>query len=282
MSDLPKGKFMAVLGKPVMHSKSPLMHNTAFKDLGLDYEYIACEADENTLEEVVNELRDAGICGFNCTMPVKTKMYTLCDELSNSAKIMKAVNTVVVKDGKFFGYNTDGAGFVNAIAVEGFFVEGNTFTIMGTGGAASAICTQIALDGAKKINIFGRDGKSYDSFLELVDRLKEKTDCDIVIDTYDDIKLYNCISKSDILVNCSSVGMKDIDACIINDFSSLKKGMLVYDVIYEPAQTKLLKMARESGCVAMNGINMLYYQGAEAFNIWTGKKMPERIRELIL
>ena len=276
-----KAPFMVLLGSPVNLSKSPLMHNTAFEELNLDYRYYAIDATEETLPVVVEKLKAQGAVGWNCTMPVKTKMYELCDELSTSAKLMKAVNTVVYKDGKIIGHNTDGFGFVNAVASVGFPVKGRTLTILGTGGAAKAMITQSALDGAKEIFVFGRPGMGFNAMREMLISAKENTNCKITLLKYDNNKLNECISKSDILANATKVGLNAPNVCVLTDFSALKRNMLVFDAIYEPEMTLLLKKAHAAGSKILNGADMLFYQGAEAFKIWTGKEMPIHIKELV-
>ena len=149
-------KLTALLGKPVAHSLSPLMHNEAFHLLGLDYVYLCFEVDETSLPDVVKGLRFAGIRGFNLTMPNKNRMAELCDHLSPAAELIGAVNTVVNDNGVLTGHNTDGTGFLRSLTEAGCPVKGSTITLMGAGGAATAICAQAALDGAQAIRIFAR------------------------------------------------------------------------------------------------------------------------------
>ena len=145
-----------LLGSPVFHSLSPMMHNEAFRILGLDYVYLCFDVGEDTLETAVRGLKACGIRGFNLTMPDKNKMAELAYELSPAAQMIGAVNTVVHENGKLIGHNTDGIGFMRSALEAGFHAAGSTMTILGAGGASTAICAQAALDGVKTLNIFAR------------------------------------------------------------------------------------------------------------------------------
>ena len=150
-------RLTALLGSPVAHSIYPLMHNEAFRLLDLDYTYLCFDVTEDTLPTAVAGLKACGIRGFNLTMPNKNKIVELLDELSPAARLIGAVNTVVNDNGRLTGYNTDGVGYMQAVRDAGYDVIGKTITIMGAGGAATAICAQAALDGVKKIHIFARE-----------------------------------------------------------------------------------------------------------------------------
>ncbi len=271
-----------LLGSPVAHSISPMMHNESFNILGLDDVYLCFDVDTTNLETAVKGLKEIGIKGFNCTMPDKNLMCELADELSRAAKIIGAVNTVKNENGKLIGHNTDGVGYMMAAKDAGFDIINKKMTLLGAGGAASAICAQAALDGVKEIDIFSIKDQFFDRAQNLVDRINTNTDCKATLyELGDDDTLKNSISESAILTNATSVGMApNTDNCIIKDASVFRPDLIVSDIIYNPRETKLIKMAKDAGCKTFNGLYMLLYQGAEAFKIWTGKEMPvEQIKE---
>ena len=275
-------KLTGLLGSPVSHSKSPLMHNEAFQLLNLDYVYLAFDVDTENLKSVADGLRQMNVRGFNLTMPNKTAMCDYCDELSPAVQIIGAMNTVVNDNGRFIGHSTDGIGFMRALKEDGVNIIGKKMTILGAGGAATAIFVQAALDGVREISIFSRRGAFYDRAIEKIALLSSCTDCKVSIYNFtDESILRREISESALLVNGTSVGMApNVDASIIEDASMFHKDLFVSDIIYNPLETKFLRLARESGCRTQNGLYMLLYQGAEAFRLWTGMDMPiEVIKE---
>lgn len=270
-------RLTALLGSPVAHSISPLMHNEAFQLLDLDYTYLCFEVNEETLPAAVDGLKACGIRGFNLTMPNKNKIVELLDELSPAARLIGAVNTVVNDDGHLTGYNTDGVGYMQAVKDAGYDITGKTITIMGAGGAATAICTQAALDGVEKIHIFAREtSRFWDRTQKLAENINSTLPCKAVLhENKDTAALAQAISESALLLNATSVGMApNTEGTIIEDTSLYHPDLIVSDVIYNPRETRFLKEAREAGCRTFNGMYMLLYQGAEAFRLWTGKEMP--------
>ena len=272
-----------LLGSPVAHSISPLMHNEAFNKLGLDYVYLCFDVGTDTLKTAVDGLKTLGVRGFNCTMPDKNLMCELADKLSPAASMIGAVNTVVNDNGILTGHNTDGIGYMMAVKDAGYDIIGKNMTLMGAGGAATAVCVQAALDGVASINVFSLKDQFWDRAVKLVDTINEKTSCKASLyDIADKTSLKKSIDESYILTNGTSVGMApNVDNCFIDDVSFFHEGLVVSDVIYNPRETKLLRMAKENGCNTFNGLYMLLYQGAEAFKIWTGKDMPvEHIKNM--
>ncbi|MDR3892436.1 MAG: shikimate dehydrogenase [Blautia sp.] len=272
-----------LLGSPVKHSISPMMHNTSFQALGLDFVYLCFDVNEETLEDAVKGLRTLHVKGFNLTMPNKNKILEYLDELSPAARLIGAVNTVENREGKLIGHNTDGIGFMRAVREQDIDVAGKCITLMGIGGAATAICTQAALDGAGRIYVFARMTSKYlPRMKDLIRRLKKETGCEILLcDNEDKDRLKKSLRESVLLVNATSVGMApDEEGCILPGKDYLHEGLAVGDIVYNPWETRLLRMAKEAGCKGFNGYAMLLYQGAEAFRIWTGKEMPvEVVRE---
>ncbi|BFL46304.1 shikimate dehydrogenase [Lactonifactor longoviformis] len=270
-------RLTALLGSPVTHSISPLMHNESFRLLGLDYVYLCFDVKEDTLEEAVRGLRQTGIRGFNLTMPNKNKIVQLADRLSLSVQLIGAANTIVNDNGILTAYNTDGYGFMQSVKDAGHEITGKTMTLMGIGGAAAAICAQAALDGVKKIHIFARPtSRFWNRTEDMIKKIHQKTACTVILHENEDLPaLKKALEESALLVNATSVGMAPHTGnSIIEDASLLTPHLAVGDIIYNPRETKLLSMARERGCPTFNGLYMLLYQGAEAFKLWTGREMP--------
>lgn len=277
-----KTKLTALLGSPVAHSISPQMHNEAFRQLGLDYVYLAFDVTPEQLQEVISGLTAVGICGFNLTMPLKVHILPLLDELTPSARLANAVNTVIVKDGTLIGHNTDGIGYMRSVTDAGFDIIRKKMTLLGAGGAATAICVQAALDGVSSIDMYKRKNASWDKTLQFCQKITAETGCPIrLCDISDKTALAESLADSAILTNATNVGMApDTEHSPIPDASMLPKGLIVSDIIYNPRETLLLKQAKEAGCSYFNGLYMLLYQGAAAFTCWTGKEMPvELIKE---
>lgn len=269
-------KLICLLGDPVAHSISPAMHNLSFETLGLDYVYLTFRTNTDEFDDTIRFLKQTGAWGFNCTMPCKRIAAEYCDELSPAARFMNSVNTVLIKDGKLLGHNTDGVGYMRSVIDAGHDIIGKEMTLLGSGGAASAILTQAALDGVSKIHVFARKGNSMDMIRSQIDRLNADTSCQITLDELSDqTTLRTALTDSTLLVNASSVGMApNTEACLIPDRSFFHPELIVSDVIYNPKKTRLLQMAEDAGLSVFNGMYMLLYQGAEAFHIWTGQEMP--------
>lgn len=269
-------KLICLLGSPVSHSISPAMHNLSFDALHLDYVYLAFPTTIEQFESTAATLKQVGAQGFNCTMPCKRIAARLCDELSPAARLMDSVNTVVIKDGKLFGHNTDGIGYMRSVKDAGHEIIGKEITLLGSGGAASAILTQAALDGVSKIHLFARKGNSWNMIEQQSALINAETSCTVTLHELSDKNaLRTAISESTLLVNASSVGMAPKeDACLIPDNSYFHPELTVSDVIYHPKKTKLLTMAEAAGLSTFNGMYMLLYQGASAFRLWTGHEMP--------
>ena len=266
-----------VLGSPISHSISPQMHNEAFRQLGMDCIYLAFEVGVDGMQTAVEGLRALNARGYNVTMPNKNIMATLCDRLSPAAEIIGAVNTVVNDNGILTGYTTDGTGYMRAVEDAGHNIIGKKMTLLGTGGASTAVLVQAALDGLSEISVFSRSTSKFNERArDIIEKLKEHSSCKVnLYDLEDEARLRHEISESAILTNGTSVGMApDVDTSLINDSSIFHKDLIVSDIIYNPRETKLMKLAKEAGCPTFNGLYMLLYQGAEAFKIWTGQDMP--------
>ena len=270
-------KLFGVLGTPITHSISPQMHNEAFRQLGLDCVYVAFEVGEEGMKTAVEGLRTLNVRGYNVTMPNKNIMATLCDKLSPAAEIIGAVNTVVNDNGILTGYTTDGTGYMRAALDAGHNIIGKKMTLLGAGGASTAVFVQAALDGLSEISVFSRSTSKFNErSRSIIEKLSDHTSCKVnLYDLEDEARLRHEISESAILTNGTSVGMApNTDNSVINDISMFHKDLIVSDIIYNPRETKLMRLAKEAGCPTFNGLYMLLYQGAEAFKIWTGQDMP--------
>lgn len=276
---------LALIGSPVGHSGSPAMYNYSFEKLGLDYAYVAFDVKEDGVKAALDAMRLFHMRGMNVTMPDKTEAARHMDELSPAAQIIGAVNTIVNEDGKLIGHITDGEGFVNNLKDHGVEVAGKKLTVAGGGGAATAIVVQCALDGAKAITIFNKKDGFFERTLATAGKIRAAVpSCEVqVYDMDDEQKLAEEIADSDIFVNATIVGMKPMeDQSVIKDVSVLRPDLVVADIVYNPEETKLLRDAKEAGCTCVGGKGMLVWQGASAFQLFTGEEMPiEGVKELL-
>ena len=279
MSDMPiisgTTKLVGLLGSPVTQSMSPAMHTASFAKMGIDAVYLGFDVQPEQLESVVKGFAEAGVTGYNVTMPCKTKVLPYLDELTPVAELMGAVNTVVIKDGKSIGDNTDGAGFVRNMKLHGFEPEGKVITVAGAGGAGSAVFKQLALDGVVAINIFNRHDDFWDVTQKKIMELSSKTGVPMVLGDLDDKELLaRAIKNSDLFVNATRVGMAPIeDECVIDE-DMLHEGLFVADTVYEPRETKLIRMAKEHNLQTAPGLGMLLQQAALGEKIWFDVDMP--------
>ena len=269
-------ELIGLMAYPIRHSSSPAMHNAAFAKLGLDYAYLAFEVDNDSLEGAVQGIRSLKLVGSNVSMPNKTVVHKYLDKLSPAAEMCGSVNTIVNKDGVLTGHITDGTGYMMSLKDNGVDVIGKKMTIVGAGGAATAIEIQAALDGVAEISIFNRKDEFWANAEETVRKINEKTNCKAqLFDLADLDKLKEEIASSYLFTNATGMGMKPLEGqTYIPDKSFLRPDLIVSDVVYYPRETELLRMAKEVGCKTMNGLGMMLFQGAAAFKMWTGEDMP--------
>ena len=227
---------LCLLGSPVAHSVSPEMHNEACDQLGLDYTYLAFDVPEDKMPEAVQGLRTMGARGWNITMPGKNIMCKLADKVSPASEISGACNTIVNDNGVLTAYTTDGVGFMRAVKEDGVDIIGKKMTLLGAGGAATAILVQAALDGVAEINVFNVRDNFFGRAEEIVAKLNERTECKVTLHDFSDPEVLRAsIAESTILVNGTSVGMApNVDRTIITDTSMFHKDLFVFDVIYNP------------------------------------------------
>ncbi|MBE6505261.1 MAG: shikimate dehydrogenase [Methanobrevibacter millerae] len=262
---------VALIGHPVEHSFSPPMHNAAFKSLKMDYVYTAFDVNPNDLENAVAGAQALNIKGFNVTIPHKIEVMKYLNEIDEVASLIGAVNTIDFKDLK--GYNTDGIGAVKAIG-EVTNIKNKNVVIAGAGGASRAISFYLAKYGADKLTILNRN---VDKAQKLADDVLASGLIDDV--SSDDIKNMD-LKDVDILINTTPVGMHpNVDDVPIASAEEMHEDLVVFDAVYNPNETGLLKEAINVGAKPVYGIKMLLYQGAESFEIWTGKKAPIDVME---
>lgn len=272
----------AFIASPAHHSKSPAMHNTAFKELGIDSVYLAFDVSRDQLETVLKGFKAMKVQGANVSMPHKQNIIAYLDEISTASRLCNAVNTITLKDGKYYGTITDGIGFTKSLEEQGWSINGQKVTMVGAGGASTAIMVQMALDGAKEIVVYNRTLR--EEFIKIIDNTIVETGCKIKLKPLSQLtSLKEDMHNSYLFINTTGVGMEPmLDQSVIPDSSYFKPDLKVADIIYQPAVTKMLKMAQEAGCATMNGELMLLYQGAESFKIWTGQQMPiNKVKEVL-
>lgn len=276
---------LGLIGSPVGHSGSPAMYNYSFQELGIDYAYLAFDVAIPQVKDAITAIRTFHMRGCNVTMPCKTEVVKYMDELSPAAKIIGAVNTIVNDDGKLTGYITDGEGFVDNLKDHGVDIKGKKITVAGGGGAATAIQVQCALSGAAEISIFNIKDDFFQRTLDTAEKIRAaKPECTVqVYDIADQAKMKEEIGTSDIFVNATIVGMKPMEnESVVKDLSAFRPGLVVCDAVYNPKETKLLREAKEAGCICISGEGMLLWQGAAAFRLYTGKEMPvEGVKKIL-
>lgn len=267
-------KIYGLIGYPVRHTFSPLMHNAAFAALGINAAYLPFEVKPRELGFTISCMKSLGIRGLNVTIPYKEEVLKHLDEIDKEASLIKAVNTIVVKDGKLRGFNTDGKGFIRSLKESfGVLPKGKNFFMMGAGGASRAISFSLALAGARRIVLVD---EIKNKAIKLAHSLARNTSCEAIAIKKDKNVIKELILNSDIFVNATPCGMKSSDPRLIEP-SLLPRGILVYDIIYNPPITRLLREAKKRGARVANGTGMLLNQGVISFKLWTGKKAPIRV-----
>lgn len=250
-----------VVGTPVRHSLSPVLHNAAFRSLGLDWAYLAFEVAEGDAPAAIEGARALGIDGLNVTMPHKAAVARAVDRLTGTAAALGSVNTVLRQGRVLVGDNTDGAGFLDALrADEGFDPQGKRAVVLGAGGAARAIVHALEQAGAADIAVVNRTPERAATAAELAAAGR--------------VGMPEDAREADLVVNATPLGMPGHGEELPLDPAFLETGQLVVDIVYHPAVTPFMAAARERGAVAVNGLGMLIHQAALAFRHWTGEDPP--------
>ncbi len=265
-----KTDLYCVFGKPVSHSMGPLMHNTLFQTMQVNGVYLAFEI--NDIKKGVESIRELGIKGVSITIPFKEKILKYLDEIDETAMKIGAVNTIINRDGKLYGYNTDCAGAIIPLKNSGVIKDKNVF-IIGAGGAARAVAFGIKKEQGK-ITIVNRTQTK-------AEKLAKEVDGDFL--PLSDSKSGSKISQADIIINTTSVGMSpNIDRSPI-DKNVLNNNMTIMDIVYNPLTTKLLKDAQDVGCKTIDGLAMFVTQGAQQFELFTGLQPSlDLMRQIII
>ncbi|HEY1405906.1 MAG TPA: shikimate dehydrogenase, partial [Spirochaetota bacterium] len=266
-------RMYCIFGSPVRHSLSPVMHNAAFRDRGINAVYLAFEPKSG--EDAILAMRLLSISGASVTIPFKTTILPFLDHIDPLAKMIGAVNTVRLNDGKLEGFNTDGIGAISALEESSGPIDGKAILLLGTGGSARAIACTLLSKGAH-VTVAGRMGQSHHNLMnDLRAHFTTVREQDITMLTNDDI------SHHQIIINTTPLGMKDTDPLPVNA-DLLTPAHTVFDIVYHPHETPLLKKARERGASIIYGIEMLIRQGAAQFMLWTGSEPPiDLMRETI-
>ncbi len=270
-----------IIGDPIEHTMSPVMHNAAFEKMGVDYFYVPFRVKKEQLAKAIEGVRALNIRGLNVTIPHKVDIIPFLDGLDPLAKRIGAVNTVVNDEGILTGYNTDATGFLQALLERGIEPRGGNIVILGAGGASRAISFILAETGSNLV-ILNRL-LELDWAEELASRLSHTFAKEVEALELNQKNLAEALEKADILVNATSVGMTpSMDETLV-PFNLLKPGLVVFDIVYNPIKTRLLREAEEAGAKTISGIDMLVWQGALAFEKWTGIKAPiELMREEVI
>lgn len=266
-----------IFGHPVEHTFSPGMHNAAFAKIGFDGCYMPFAVRPENLGKAVKAIFPLGLRGLNITVPHKEKVIPFLDELTDDARLIGAVNTIEVREGKLIGHNTDGRGFIRSLREEtNFRPKGKTIFMVGSGGAARAVCFNLALAGADTLLIHDIDPAKAE---KLARDIRAATTTRVTV--LDAPGLRMLAPNADCIINATPLGLKKNDPLPLSR-ELIRKGQLVCDLVYNPPNTRLLRMARSRGAKTLRGIGMLLYQGVIAFEIWTGKKAPVNVMRMAL
>jgi shikimate dehydrogenase len=262
-------KKLAVLGHPIGHTLSPIMHNASIKALGLDgqYEYSKLDVPPGELMVRLAQLPSEGYTGVNLTIPLKEVAFQSLEKLDSSAKMLGAVNTVEFTENGMVGHNTDGYGFLKALEEAfGKSVEGDSVFVLGCGGAGRAVALMAALNGAKSLTLADVDAVRV---ANLAAEIKQHAPSVEILQTLEKPEQIDASRKADLIIQASPVGMKKEDPSLLPP-EAFRKGQRAFDLIYMYPETAFLRTAKAAGAQVANGLGMLLHQGARAFKLWTG------------
>ncbi len=269
-------KIVGVIGHPIRHSLSPLMHNIAFEILDLDYIYLPFDVPISGLKDAIKGMKALGIKGFNVTLPLKEKIFQYLNDVSEEATVIGAINTVVNENGVLTGYNTDAFGVAETLMPYKDEIIGSEVSIFGAGGAArSVIYSLIRNFKVGQINIINRTEQKAES-------MKEYFAAKMFFENFKAYgllppDLVEVLGKSKLIINSSSIGMySEIDDSPTSIAESFNDNQIIFDVVYNPVKTRLLQIAESRGAKTLNGLRMFVEQGAKSFELWTGEKMPNK------
>ena len=263
---------VGIIGYPLRHSASPAFQQAAFDHLGIDASYLAWETPPDAIAERMESLRGPGLLGANVTVPHKQAVVPFLDEVSQAAQDTGAVNTIVNREGRLTGHNTDVTGFLRALQEDaGFQPQGKRALVLGAGGSARAVVYGLLKEGAGQVTIANR---TVERAHRLIDALDSPRNADAVL-----LEPAELSNGWDLIVNCTTLGMRHVPGEKETPLPghAIPPSSLVYDLVYNPEETPLLQAAARAGARTLGGLPMLIYQGAEAFRLWTGREAPVEV-----
>ena len=272
-------QYIGVIGYPLKHSLSPYFQQAAFDYYQLDMRYEVWETEPQNLPSAMEQLKQPQNTGANVTVPYKEAVLHFMDDVDDMAKLVGAVNTIVHKDGKLAGFNTDAHGFLYALRKDAEFeIKDKSVVILGAGGAARAVSFALLQEGVNSLTIVNRTTTRSEALVDSLTRYiaGNRIAAEITALSWQDSMLREIVQCCHLIVNCTTLGMKyspqEEQSPLSADF--IPKGALVYDLVYNPLETPLLRLAKQAGAGILGGLPMLVYQGAAAFKIWTGREAP--------
>lgn len=271
-------KYAGLIGFPVGHSLSPQMHNAAFEYLGMNAEYQLWETSAESLPVRIAGLRESNLFGANITVPHKEEAIRFVDTCDELAVAVGAINVIVNQSSNLAGYNTDVYGFKQALLQASVRIPGSSAVILGSGGAARAAGVALLSEGASGVTFVGRNIQHMNQLLDDMERLVKRSGWQGTVQgiTLSDINLYIYVQQANLVVNATPNGLKASDPLLL-DTSKLPSEAFIMDMIFNPPMTPLLAAAKDQGCRISNGLSMLLYQGAKAFELWTGESAPVEV-----
>ena len=265
-----KTQVCGVIGNPIEHTLSPTMHNAAFNHLKLDFAFLAFRVKAAALEDAMRGMRGLGIRGLNVTMPHKNAVIKYLDEVDPTVKFLGSANTILNDDGRLLGFNTDGVGALKALRENGVELDGKKLLLLGAGGAAKAIAFSIAKEVGELVIL----NRASEKAKELAEALSQVYGKKVVGEALSPSVIQKNLQDADILINATSVGMHPHVSQSLVAPQWLKPDLTVMEIVYNPVETKLAKHAKAAGAHVISGVEMLLYQGAASFELWTGRSAP--------
>lgn len=271
-------KLLGVIGDPIEHSLSPVLFEYVLRELNLPYRYRAFHVKPDELRDFLNRARVEGMIGLSVTIPHKERVIPLLDALDAQAEKLGAVNTISNEQDRLVGYNTDVLGFSRSLEVRGINLKDQHAVVLGAGGAARAVVYALIALGVHEIILANRSHQRVEQLsLQAISKTGFRRICSLDLS---DSKLAGAIQQASLLVNATPVGMQPlVDACPVSEFSCLHEGLIVYDLIYNPPRTRLLREAQNRGARVISGLDMLIYQGIESLQLWAKRELelPETL-----
>jgi shikimate dehydrogenase len=265
-----KTRVCGVIGDPIEHTLSPTIHNAAFNHLNLDFVFLAFRVKAADLEKAIQGMRGLGIHGLNVTMPHKSTVISFLDEVDPIVKFLGSANTILNKDGRLSGFNTDGVGALKALRENGVELSEKKVLLLGAGGAAKAIAFSLAEEVGELVVL----NRTADKAKELAAVLGQRFGKKVVGGPLSSDTIQKNLRDSDILINATKVGMHPRESQTMVEPQWLRSDLTVMDIVYNPIETRLAKDAKAAGAKVINGVEMLIYQGAASFQLWTSRSAP--------